>query len=193
MLRVCQPMAPAPVRASLGRPRHARRPARSAAVGVVLLMVLTSCSGRGNEPGPPDYGTPAPETPGPLTAAEQQYIQTVPATMHQLLALEFRLSTILAESTPTPDQHSRAQAVLTEMTRTLQTAEAIQPPLRLQAIDLHYRAALTYYRTAVAWYTRDVAGLEPRPVEQEVTAITYAHGAAEQTRTLLEGFMKRHP
>ena len=92
----------------------------------MLICLLTACSG-GSQTVGPDYGTAAPETPGPITPQEQQYIRDAKDYIAQLVPeiakggglpivvdpfYESLSGSLNPQHTPLPEWQSRGQSVL---------------------------------------------------------------------------------
>ncbi|HMA36385.1 MAG TPA: hypothetical protein VKY74_18155 [Chloroflexia bacterium] len=148
----------------------------------------------------PDYGTPAAETPGPLTPAEEQYIRQVELYHTQLIQLSITLNNTLALGTPVDmEGQQRRQADLSQMRAAWQTAATLPAPPRLQGIDVHYRQALTYYAQALDLYAQELA-VAATPVQYSTPLLNRLHEAMDhvemefdQLTIYLQGFRVRHP
>jgi len=176
---------------------------------ILALAGLTACSGGPKTVGP-DYGTAAPETPGPITPQEQQYIHDAKVEIDQLMPEVTRTgeSPIRVDpfyetwrglrnhqGTPFPDWPSRGKTVLAALEAQWSQAVALQAPLRLQAINAHYQTFLAYYRKLLDKHQQELAlgQLSPSSGENTTEEWIYVKGERARFYTLLDGFQQRHP
>ncbi len=195
----------------LPAPRRARRgPWPLPAVLGTLLYLLSACSGGSGGTVGPNYGTAAPETPGPVTPQEQQYMQQahdyitylvpdIPEGVGVRFSVDPFDETLRAsrnaQYTPVPDWQSRAKPVLTELEAHWSQAVALPVPLRLQAINEHYQNLLTHYRNVLGLHQQEIGPGQPFPEigAREANDWQYVTDERYQFTDLLTGFKLRHP
>src|SRR5579859_3849711 len=161
---------------------------------VMLLGLLASC-GAGDAIPTRDLATPAIETPGPFTPAEQQYLAAITNVLQELFPLpNSPLDRALGEPTRDAAWQRRTHAVLAQLRAQLTAAEAIQAPPRLRAIDTdHFRAGLDHFRKALDYYSQFVDRGGFGDDSQARSEWNSAGGELSIAATLTQGFHTRHP
>ena len=172
---------------------------------ILALAGLTACSGGPKTVGP-DYGTAAPETPGPITPQEQQYIHNAKDYIGQLAPAvpkggspivvdpfdESLIGSRNPQLTPLPEWQSRGQSVLVALEASWSRAVVLPASLRLQAINEHYQSLLAYYRKVLDKHQQEIAPGNSFPLSQTEEWI-YIQDERERFYTLIDGFQQRHP
>ena len=171
----------------------------------MLICLLTACSG-GSQTVGPDYGTAAPETPGPITPQEQQYIHNAKDYIGQLAPAvpkggspivvdpfdESLIGSRNPQLTPLPEWQSRGQSVLVALEASWSRAVVLPASLRLQAINEHYQSLLAYYRKVLDKHQQEIAPGHSFP-SSEPGEWRYVKAERERFYTLIDGFQQRHP